>query len=101
LFLGLVASRIRDPRNRFDVGTDKRIAEFTFIEWRGNDSTRLQKLFKDFFRIAEFKTDKSKELWLTDDTYVLKYLRSGAAVRSATHKNRDVWEAFRMKYPGN
>jgi hypothetical protein len=84
---------------RFDLETDRRIAEFTFIEWQGNDSTRLQKIFKDFFRIAEFKTGKLKELWLTDDTYVLKYLRSGSSVRSATHKHRDIWEAFQSKYP--
>lgn len=58
---------------RFDLETDRRIAEFTFIEWQGNDSTRLQKIFKDFFRIAEFETEKLKELWLTDDAYVLKY----------------------------
>ena len=75
------------------------VKRFTFIEWQGNDSTRLQKIFKDFFRIAEFKTGKLKELWLTDDTYVLKHLRSRSSVRSATHKHRDVWEAFQLKYP--
>jgi hypothetical protein len=84
---------------RFDLETDRRVAEFTFIDWRGNDSTRLQKIFKDFYRIAEFNTSKAKELWLTDDSYVLKYLRGGASIRSATHKHRDVWESFRSKYP--
>jgi hypothetical protein len=54
---------------------------------------------KDFYRLAEFKTSKLKELWVTDDSYVFKYLRSGSSVRSATHKHRDVWEDFQRKYP--
>jgi hypothetical protein len=84
---------------RFDLETDRRIAEFTFITWQGNDDTRLQKVFKDFYRLAEHQTHKRKELWLTDDTYVLKYFRSKTKVRSATHKHRDVWESFQAKYP--
>jgi hypothetical protein len=84
---------------RFDLETDRRVAEFTFIEWQGNDNTRLQKVFKDFYRLAEHDTHKRKELWLTDDTYVLKYFRSKTKVRSATHKHRDVWESFQAKYP--
>ena len=84
---------------RFDLETDQRVAEFTFIDWRGNDNTRLQKMFKDFYRLAEFPTSKLKELWMSDDSFVLKYFRSGASVRSATHKHRDVWEDFQEKYP--
>jgi hypothetical protein len=95
LSLGAGTSELR----RFDLETTVRVAEFTFIDWRGNDNTRLQKVFKDFYRLAEFKTDKKKELWLTDDSFVLKYLRSNSSVRSATHKHRDVWEDFTAKYP--
>jgi hypothetical protein len=84
---------------RFDLETNLRIAEFTFIDWRGNDNTRLQKIFKDFYRLAEFPAEKLKELWVSDDTYVLKYLRSRTSVRSATHKHRDVWETFQSRYP--
>lgn len=84
---------------RFDLETNLRIAEFTFIDWRGNDNTRLQKIFKDFYRLAEFPTKKEKELWVSDDTYVMKYLRSRASVRSATQKHRDVWETIQSSYP--
>ncbi|HEY4949192.1 MAG TPA: hypothetical protein VIH88_02555 [Candidatus Acidoferrales bacterium] len=86
-------------QSRFDLETNRRVAEFTFIDWRGNDNTRLQKIFKDFYRLAEFATNKKKELWVTEDGYVLKYLMSGSSIRSATHKNRDVWECFQAKYP--
>lgn len=95
LSLGAGTSELR----RFDLETNKRIAEFTFIDWQGNDNTRLQKVFKDFYRLAEFETVKRKELWLSDDSYVLKYLRSNSSVRSATHKHRDVWEDFIARYP--
>jgi hypothetical protein len=84
---------------RFDLETDRRLAEFTFIDWKGNDNIRLQKVFKDFFRLAEFRTTKKKELWLNDDAFALKYFRSGASIRSATHKYRDVWESFQKAYP--
>jgi hypothetical protein len=84
---------------RFDLETNRRVAEFTFTDWQGNDSARLQKIFKDFYRLAEYQTDRLKELWLSDDAYVLKYFTSGASVRTATHKHRDLWESFRAKYP--
>lgn len=84
---------------RFDLETNRRIAEFTFIEWTGNDNTRLQKIFKDFYRIAEFNTLKRKEIWLTDDSYALKYLRSGSSIRSATRNHSDIWESFQTSYP--
>jgi hypothetical protein len=84
---------------RFDLETTHRIAEFTFIEWTGNDNVRLQKVFKDFYRLAEFQTTKAKELWLTDDAYILKYLRSGSSIRTATGKHREIWERFQREYP--
>lgn len=95
LSLGAGSSETR----RFDLETNRRIAEFTFTEWQGNDNARLQKVFKDFFRLAEFATDRYKQLWVSDDKFVLKYLRSGSSVYSATHKSRNVWEEFSGKYP--
>ncbi len=68
LSLGAGTSEAR----RFDIETNRRIAEFTFIEWTGNDNVRLQKVFKDFYRLAEFDTRKKRELWLADDAYILK-----------------------------
>ncbi len=81
---------------RFDLETDRRIAEFTFIEFKGNDSARLHKIFKDFFRISGYRSPKRKELWLTDDSYVLTYLQSAQSVRTAIPKS---WEEFHSKYP--
>lgn len=95
LSLGAGSSELR----RFDLETSHRVAEFTFIEWTGNDNVRLQKVFKDFYRLAEFDTIKKKELWVTDETYILKYLRSGTSISSATLKHREIWEKFQKTYP--
>ena len=86
-------------QRRFDLETSRRVAEFTFIEWRGNDSMRLQKIFKDFYRLAEFDTNRVKELWVSDDSYVLKFLRGGSSIRTATQKHLGVWEEISAKYP--
>ncbi len=48
----------------FDLETSERIAEFTFIEWKGGpDVIRKNKVFKDFYFLAEADTGKEKELY--------------------------------------
>jgi len=45
----------------FDLVTDRRIGEFTFIDWKGgSESIRKQKLFKDFYQLAEAGTTKRR-----------------------------------------
>jgi hypothetical protein len=42
---------------KFDLETDRQIAEFTFIAWRGGvEAIRQNKLFVDFFHLAEAVT---------------------------------------------
>ena len=51
----------------FDLTTNKRIAEFKFINWSGNqDTIRQNSVFKDFFELEVFKTDKKKYLYVLD-----------------------------------
>jgi hypothetical protein len=48
----------------FDLVTNRRIAEFTFIDWKGGSaSIRRQKVFKDFYLLAEAQTDKRQFLY--------------------------------------
>ena len=43
----------------FDLETNRRIAEFKFIHWQGGpQSIRRNALFKDFYEMAEYETDK-------------------------------------------
>jgi hypothetical protein len=83
----------------FDLETDRRVAEFKFIHWRGGaDAIRQDSLFKDFYLLAEHETPKRKELYVIDTKYALKFLRAGRALRSVFSKNVSLWEAFQRKY---
>jgi hypothetical protein len=49
----------------FDLETNRRIAEFKFIHWRGGaESIRQNLLFKDFYLLAESKSSKRKYLYV-------------------------------------
>lgn len=83
----------------FDLETDLRIAEFTFIEWKGgSESTRHQKLFKDFFCLAEHNTSKSRYLYVVGDEHPLRFLRSGQSINSVLRRNVDLAKEFHDKY---
>lgn len=83
----------------FDLETDRRVAEFKFIHWRGEaDTIRQNSLFKDFYLLAENPTPKRKELYVLDTRYPHKFLRAGRALRSVLSKNVTLWEEFQSKY---
>ncbi len=83
----------------FDLETDRRVAEFKFIHWKGGpESIRKNNLFKDFFLLAEHPTPKCKELYVLDTTLPLKAMRGGRSLKSVLSKNVKLWEAFKLKY---
>ena len=45
---------------KHDLETDRRVAEFKFIRWRGADAVRQDNLFADLFNLATNPTDKTK-----------------------------------------
>lgn len=82
----------------FDLSTDRRIAEFTFIDWKGgSESARQQKVFKDFFLLVEASTDKQRYLYFLGeehapkvferDTPCLDMLQKDARRRAALPRN--------------
>src|SRR5438552_3315056 len=82
----------------FDMETSHRIAEFTFIRWRGNDSRRQDKIFEDFYKLAEFETAKLKHLFVTGKEALRFFEKSGRAIRSVAEKSRGLWSNFTAKY---
>ena len=67
----------------FDLETDRRVAEFKFIHWRGGSETiRQNAIFKDFYRLAEFSTSKRRELFVLDTKYPLQFLEGGRSIES-------------------
>lgn len=68
---------------RFDLETNKRIAEYKFIDWQGGpESIRQNALFKDFFELAEYQTTKTKQIYVVGTEIPLRFLRGGRALTS-------------------
>jgi len=83
----------------FDLITNLRIAEFTFIYWKGGaESIRQNKLFKDFFDLAEFDTQKKRCLYVLDSPIPLEFLNGGRSIKSVLSRNLKLWNTFQEKY---
>ncbi len=93
-YLSLAAGNTGKP---FDLETDRRVAEFKFIRWRGRDSVRQSGLFKDFFYLAEHETSKAKFLYVTGADRPLRFLRSRRTITSVC-QNPSLRADFTAKY---
>lgn len=82
----------------FDLITNKRIAEFKFISWKGNDSMRLKTTFADYYNLVEADTDKEKYLYLTDCSYFEKFLNGKRSFSSILSRNNKITKEFEKKY---
>ena len=72
----------------FDLETDRRIAEFKFISWRGgSEAIRQNALFKDFYLMAEHETHKLKFLYVLDTKHPLRFLNGGRAIESVLSRH--------------
>lgn len=95
-FLSLEAGNTGRP---FDLETDRRVAEFKFINWRGgSESIRQNSLFKDFYLLAEATTPKRKQLFVTGERHPLRFLEGGRSLSSVMSRNRKLWEDFVDRY---
>ncbi|HEY6186877.1 MAG TPA: hypothetical protein VIW80_04300 [Pyrinomonadaceae bacterium] len=84
----------------FDLETNKRIAEFTFIRWQGGPEVmRQNKIFKDFFFLAEAETDKRRELYVVGTIHPSKFFESKRALPQILKGNSKLGKAFLEKYP--
>jgi hypothetical protein len=83
----------------FDLETSHRIAEFKFISWRGGaESVRQNGVFKDFFRLAEAKTDKERWLYLLELDRPLPFLNGGRALLSILSRDSTLRRDFETLY---
>ena len=83
----------------FDLETNKRIAEFTFIQWQGgSESIRQNKVFKDFYFLAEHQTTKRRELYVAGLDHPTKFFNSGRGIAQIAKNNRKLGEAA-LKLP--
>jgi hypothetical protein len=72
----------------FDLETDRRVAEFKFITWRGGaESIRQNQLFKDFFYLSEADTTKRRDLYVVGLAHPLKFLQSQRSLTSVMSRD--------------
>ncbi len=83
----------------FDLETNVRIAEFTFIQWRGgSESIRQNKVFKDFYFLAEHKTEKLRELYVAGLDHPTRFFYSNRSITPIAKNNRKLGDAV-LKLP--
>lgn len=83
----------------FDLETNRRIAEFKFIHWRGGPETiRQNSLFKDFYYLAEAGGRKVRFLYLLELERPLQFLRGGRSLASVMSRNSKLNRDFRHRY---
>jgi hypothetical protein len=83
----------------FDLVTDRRIAEFTFIDWKGgSESIRKQKLFKDFYLLAEADTTKRRYLYFLGDQHAPKVFSSRSTCEGMLQKFATLQKRFVTQY---
>jgi hypothetical protein len=83
----------------FDLETNRRVAEFKFIQWRGGpESIRQNAAFKDFVLLAEHPTPKRKHLYLLGTGHALKFFRGGRALTSVLSRNDKLQQTFFTRF---
>lgn len=84
---------------KFDLETNCRVAEFKFIDWKGGaESIRQNGIFKDFYELAEYETDKKKVLYVVGTTYPLKFFKGGRVLTSVLSKQPEILSSINNKY---
>ena len=84
---------------KFDLETNQRVAEYKFIDWQGGaESIRQNGIFKDFFELAEYKTDKRKYLYVVGTDYPLRFLKGRRALSSVLSRHQNVLARIAEKY---
>jgi hypothetical protein len=82
-----------------DLVTDRQIAEFKFIQWRGgSEAIRQNNVFIDIFNLARESTKKRRVLYLLDKHHALRFLRNRRAIASVLSKNFSVHARFRAAH---
>lgn len=83
----------------FDLETNKRVAEFKFINWQGGaESIRQNSLFKDFYELAEYEGDKQRYLYVIGKQIPLKFFKGSRSIKSILSKNTKLSQEFLDKY---
>jgi len=82
-----------------DLVTDRRIAEFKFIQWRGGaESIRQNNVFKAFLNLLWDTSQKKRQLLLTGTKEAVNFLQGGRALSSVLSKDHATRTKFEARY---
>lgn len=83
----------------FDLETDRRVAEFKFINWRPSGNViRENGLFKDLYLLEVSATTKRKQMFVLEDQQPLRFLRGGWALSSVLSRNTRLTASFYERF---
>lgn len=84
---------------KFDLETNRRVAEFKFINWQlGAESIRQNSLFKDFVLLEGHDTAKRKYIYSLGTQHVIKFLHSRRALSSVLSRNNKLQKLFTQRF---
>jgi len=84
---------------KFDLETNRRVAEFKFIRWRGGaESIRQNSLFKDFLLLAESDSTKLKYLYVAGTAQPLRFLNGGRSLGSVLRRDAPTRDFFSGRF---
>ena len=82
-----------------DLVTDRRIAEFKFIQWRGGaESIRQNSLFIDLFNLASAKTERRRCMYVVDREHPDRFLANRRALSSVLSRNAAAAARFKAMH---
>jgi hypothetical protein len=83
----------------WDLETDRQVAEFKFITWKGADAVRQNSLFVDVFHLAEAVTERRKVMYVTGAATPRRFLeRSNRNLTSVLSHHCPVEADFRARH---
>jgi hypothetical protein len=82
-----------------DLETNRRVAEFKFIEWRGGpESIRQNGVFADLFNLASSPTQKRRVLYVVGAAIPLRFLENRRALSSVMSRDAGLAARFRAAH---
>lgn len=83
----------------FDLETDRRIAEFKFINWRGGaEAIRQNSVFVDLLNLALGRSGRRKYLYVLNREIPLRFLHGGRSIKSVLSRNSAAAARFAAAY---
>ncbi len=84
---------------KFDLESDRRVAEFKFIQWRGGpESIRQNTLFTDLFGLVIHESTRRRCLYVVGKEEPMRFLNNRRAISSVLSKNDAIKREFYEKY---